>query len=726
MSLKQDVVVVNEFSVNHNGVGSRGSTPGHFVSRYMAREGATEALAPIRRDDADRFIMRYMAREGAVEHLDAAKGEVADKVSQAGGKGGVAFGYGDVSLSEEGLKAASKDIQDWFVKGHTVMKTVVSFNEEYLRRNKIIEPDFHLQKAGDYRGNIDQMRLRMAIMNGLRRMGAASFSDLRYVGVIQVDTKHVHAHLAMVDAGKGTLAKDGKQRGKLTKRQVSQLRRGIDSYLDEHKLVASLSAAVGYERRNVVSYIKRWAHESLAKRSDLQFLLAALPQDRRMWRASAHTPQMRKANELVSDLVDEQLNAPGSPLPDAMNEVIAYANNRARREGLKKSDWNKIVDQGYKKIKERCVNGVYAFLKSLPQEQLSVRTPMLDAMSMDYKQLVDQAADAKDDLVTFGVRLRSFATRMRYHKDKFEHNRRLAKEWESSYEAGVANDDSRVLHEFYAFESAWHRDCALKYQLLLPRFSDGGQFYDQLTKLNDYWSRLSELRGLRKDSSIVKMKDVDQAEALGQEIYGQSGGGLLASGPSGRAVLDGRIDAMSKRLDQMSQSLSDDAMMRGLKLNSSEDGYNLDEIEDDFAQVKGVDLHHLGFDFSADRPVGAKVAKNFIALANRRVRLANDVVAYLDSTGQGDKRSNFDLDDVKKMHECATEIVTNMADDGSSILKSRLAQLLADRRKELVERSATISLDEPTSNRLRSAIWNEVSHVEDELSEGRESLRELN
>lgn len=52
MSLKQSIVVVNEFSVPTPGGGkhggSRGGTPGAYVMRYMARKGATEPVAPIR------------------------------------------------------------------------------------------------------------------------------------------------------------------------------------------------------------------------------------------------------------------------------------------------------------------------------------------------------------------------------------------------------------------------------------------------------------------------------------------------------------------------------------------------------------------------------------------------------------------------------------------------------------------------------------------------------
>ena len=71
MSLKQQVVVVNQYTIKNaaTGKGSRGSTPGQYVTRYMARDQATQTLAPIRKAEMDAFIMRYMARASAVESL---------------------------------------------------------------------------------------------------------------------------------------------------------------------------------------------------------------------------------------------------------------------------------------------------------------------------------------------------------------------------------------------------------------------------------------------------------------------------------------------------------------------------------------------------------------------------------------------------------------------------------------------------------------------------------
>ena len=138
MGLKQDIVIVNEFSQPLPGGGSsRGATPGAYVTRYMARELATETVAPIRRSQVDDFVLRYMARSEAVETagVEDTPQTLKTTMAQAQGQGGVAFGYGQVSLSHDQLQAASADLQQKVMAGKTWMKTVISFDEDYLRRH---------------------------------------------------------------------------------------------------------------------------------------------------------------------------------------------------------------------------------------------------------------------------------------------------------------------------------------------------------------------------------------------------------------------------------------------------------------------------------------------------------------------------------------------------------------------------------------------------------------
>ncbi|MFE4834446.1 relaxase MobL [Arthrobacter sp. NPDC056691] len=752
MNLKTSIVVVNEFSVPQpGGKGSRGGTPGQYVERYMARNQATESLAPIQRLRTDDFILRYMARESAVERPGVTRSAAKARMREAQGKGGVAFGYGTVSLSDEQLKAASKDIQRHFDSGKTVLKTVLSFDGAYLRQHGIIDRDFHLEQAGDYRGHLDQMKLRMAIMHGLDRMssGTSGFDDLRYVGVIQVDTEHVHCHLAMVDAGHGKLARDGTQRGKLLDRHKSRLRRGMDAWLDEKQVVAHLSSAVGYERRNVTTFIKRWAHEQIRAESLPQFLLACLPEDRQLWRAGSNDRRMRKANRLVTELVTEQLERAGSPLPEAMEKVVDYANHRLEAENLSPAEWEALVVVGKTQIVERAVNGVYQMLRAMPGSELRVRTPMLEVMGMDYEQMVVLAADrgaagdgAEDDLVTFGFRLRSYASRLQHHKEKAARHRSLARQWEGTKKADVVEEDSRPLYEFYRFEEDYHRRVMSKYQYFLPFIGDARQWYGQQQEAAAYGQRLLSLMALRADASLQRMKDPDSAERMGREIYDQPGGRYLTDGERGRAVLDARIMAMKKVYDERLDGLRSELASSGLVLHvgrssSREVQKAADtpavsaELEitagagHDFDGVKALDLHHLGYDFVDDVEVGPTSRRMFVEAARERRRLLLAAMDYLDQTGQSEAISvHLPVDDVAAMARVSRELTAPAEgrSNGSSLLRSRIAQLRAEQEGAgEMRRSRTASLDAGLVVRVQARVdaavaGTDVAHGTDSLS----------
>ncbi len=732
MGLKQDIVVVNEYSVPlPGGKGSRGATPGDYVTRYLAREHATESLAPIRRLRTDDFIMRYMAREAAVERAGLTRTAAKAAMRQAQGDGGVAFGYGSVSLSDEQLKAASHDIQTAFESGKTVLKTVLSFDEAYLKKHGIVDEDFQCRQRGDYRGHIDQMKLRMAIMHGLDRMsvGSSGFDDLRYVGVIQVDTEHVHCHLAMVDAGIGTIAKDGTQRGKLLDRHKSRLRRGVDAWLEEKQAVAHLSSAVGYERRNVTTFIKRWAHDQILTESLPQFLLACLPADRTKWRAASNDASMQKANRLVTELVGEQLERAGSPMPAAMERIVDYANQRRESEGLSAAQWQRLIDRGRGQIMERAVNGVYQLLRALPAEELRVRTPILEIMSMDYEQIAVRAAErrpghdqAGDDIVSFGFRLRSYAARRRHHTEKAATYRDLARQWERANKADVAAEDSRALYDFYRFEEDYHRRLMSKYRHFLPFIGDVREWSEQQQLVADYGRRLLSLMALRADGSLQRMKNPDQAEDLGRTIYDQPGGRHLVAGRTGRKILDERIRTMRDTYDTRLAALRDDLASAGLVLRAGPAAPEPEEgravigeltisagTAHDFGEVKALDLHHLGYDFVTDIEIGPRARDVFTTAAAQRRRLLLAAMGYLDESGQPAAIADLPVDDVAAMTATSREL-TGSAADGRPMLRSRIAELRdAHEQSEPTSRSRASSLDAGLVVRVQARIDAAVS-----------------
>ena len=695
MGIKQDIVVVNEYTVpTPGGGGSRGGTPGQYITRYMARDLATETVTPIRRTRVDDFITRYMARADAVDTPGLRdKHTLKQRMAEAQGDGGVAFGYGEVSLSHDQLKAAAADVQRLFEEeGKTVMKTVISFDQEYLERTGIVEPGFKVGRKGDYRGNIDQMKLRMAVMRGMDRMGRALYDDLRWVAVIQVDTEHVHCHLSMVDAGEGTVMPDGTQKGKLPARGISLLRRGVDSWLDEKQQVAHLSSAVGHERRNVITYVKRWAHQQALREALPQFLLATLPADRRLWRLDTNRKEMAKPNRVVRELVSEVLDRPGSPMAEAMGAVHDYANHRRDTEGLSAQEWAALVDEGRARVIERGANAVYAVLRQLPARELVVRTPLLDVMGMDYEDLAARAASGKDedDLVGFSFRLRSYASRLEHHSTEQQAMHEEVRRWEAADEAGVASPGSRALYLWWLEEEEYQAACADKYRSFLPFTRALPGWEDKWAKVLDYDERLTSLEAMRSDATLRRTKDPSQAERIGLEVYGQRGGSLVSLGDDASlARLAARAEAMAERREAMVADLRSDLSQAGLVLEVEEDGETARAVpgtQRDFEEVKGLDLHRMGFDFSHDVEVGRRSRDAFVEAARRRQDALDGAVAYLEATGQHEAVDTLPRGEVASMSRLADEL----EGQDRPVLRSEIARLAAERAS--VRRSRTVRL----------------------------------
>lgn len=731
MGLKQDIVIVNEYSVplpktggssrGHKFKGSRGGSPGEYVLRYMARDGATEQVAPIRRHEVSDFVERYMARESATESLEVESiPDLKRRMKRGQGEGGVAFGNGSFSYSHERLTQESARLQQLFDAGHTFMKTVISFDQDYLKKHGLIPEDFALKRKGDYRGHLDQMKLRMAISQGMDRLGQAHYDDLRWVGVIQVDTEHVHCHLTMIDAGSGTVMPDGTQKGKIPQAGMSLMRRGIDAFLDEKQHVKHLSSAVGYERRNVASYVKRWAHQQMLAESLPQLLLATLPEDRRLWRSSSNDPTMRKPNRVVRELVEEVLAEPDSPMPAAMAKVHDYADRRRAEEQLTRRQWQQLVERGRGEIIERGVNGVYAMLRQLPADALRVRTPMLEVMGMDYEEIAARAHDAsrtrpasaEEDLVAFSFRLRSYSNRLEHHIGQREQHHRSVRTWEQENAAGRTAATSRVLYAFFQEEEEYHAMVAAKYRHLLNFLPAQPQWQAEWERVSHAGEQMLSLQSMRRDDSLRKLGSPAEAEQRGREIYGQAGGHLVALNTAeSLAVLDRRIverrQVYDRRLDELRMRFSAQGLRVQVVGDETVPGREPGRrrpvadirpgAEYDFEDVKTLDLHHMRFDFAQDVEVGSRGRSRFITRARLRAEQLQEAVTYLETSNQHDAVRFLPITDIERMNKLADTFET-----GSQHLPSEVAQLV--RSQAIARRSATVRLGQGLQHQVTGAV----------------------
>ena len=700
MGLKQSIVVKNQFTVKtgDNG-GRRGKTPGRYVLRYMARKDATEPIAPIRQSRADDFIKKYMVRKDATEPLRDPKlvKQTAEDVVRFGG---VAFGYGQIALSDEDLVKASDDIQKCFDEGKTVMKTVLSFDEDYLRENGIIDPNFVFQRAGDYKGHIDQMKLRKAIMSGLERFGR-SYDDLQYVGVIQVDTGHVHCHLAMVDKGVGKLAPNGEQKGKMTQRSMNQLRRGIDVALDDQKTIQFMASQYQTEKRNVKSFVKKMSYLAIDEHGLGQLMLAALPEDSRLWRADSNNKRMKRANNLAREFVNKMFEKEGSGYREAQASVLAYVNKRLDREGLSEKDKAMLIKNGYKKIEDKAINTVYETLRQYRGEDLTVHTRMMDIAVSD----LDDLAGQKDDpLAQFGDRLRSYSSRRKHHMEEKHKYKQRVRELEDTPNR---NEIADKFLEFYRFEAMYHAQLQAKYQSFLSFLPKRDVYEDRIKDLMDYEKRIVNLERMMNDKSMRRMNP-DNAEVFGFSTYGQRGGHYIAEKNTG--VLRTRLGIMQDKFDKNMDDLNEDLFDAGFKLVQEDDGFHLKpKLPYDFEDVKALDLHHLDYDFFYDADVSVGNVSRFVTTANERYELFKPVEEYLIRTDQEAQLEDFAVYDINKMKQYADDMKLK------PVLKSKISEA------GVIERAHnTIDLSRDLEKELQDVIQH-IMHeqVEDYFVEDR-------
>lgn len=415
MSLKQSIVVKSEYTIQNKttGKGSRGSSIDNFIYDYMARKGCSDVIYPLpdnsqdvvssgqtdnkydSDEELDAYVNRYMARESAVEKIrkDATDEEMFYNVDNADG---VAFSNDSISLSDAELKKLADDIQKAFLKGKTVKKTVISFDEEYLKSRGIVDKDLVVEERGAYKSAYDQAKLRSAITHGMKRLVGKS-KTTKWVAVIQNDTKHLHCHLCIVDTGKGIIMEDGTQKGKISQKDLSLLRRGVDAYLDEKQTVAALTADIQADTMQIKSLVVNALLKNDNEKLDefkskvfLESLMCLLPKNRSKWSANSNSKEMKKANLLVGDAVDKVLQS-SDKYKILLSKLDAYGECRREAEDLDDDMVVSLKKSGIAKIKTKCINSVYTECKAMLKSAKAVTpTDFIKTLASDNGALTTE------------------------------------------------------------------------------------------------------------------------------------------------------------------------------------------------------------------------------------------------------------------------------------------------------------------------------------------------
>lgn len=539
MGLKQSIIVKNQYThnnVNTPGKGSRGGTPGNYVLQYMARLEATEVLSPASFYDPETplydYSTRYMLREEATEALkdDSLVNVSVEKLKQdfrdIDALTGRAFGNRGASLSDQTVRDSSTKIQKAFDEGHAVQKIILSFDEEFLKENGVVDKDYQHNGRGSYKGHVDQLKLRLAVINGVDKMTKlGQYADPEWVGVIQLDTNHIHAHIALVDKdfSPSRMVDDTHDKGKLTQREINKMRRGIQSGLNDMKTIKSFQQSAAIERRNVISFVKDYSFDQAKDHGRMQVILAALPEKKHHWRYRTNRRDMKRANELATNYVtqlfeDEPVK---SGYLSAIQAVERYAKERQSNEDLTPNEQTKLIKNGKELIVERSVNGLYQSLKGFDKNTLPIQTATIDMQSASQDQLLSQIDKHHSEPVSdegvdfdpagFELRVRGYGKRLNHHAGKSQEYKMLIHTFDETNAVSPVAPEAFMLRRFYEEELQWNMGLTDKYRSF---FTLNGRD-DRLAKekhVPSYEALLERYTNLTKQSAFLT--DVDEGTAL--------------------------------------------------------------------------------------------------------------------------------------------------------------------------------------------------------------------
>lgn len=274
----KNIIVKNQYSLpDQSGKGSRGSSPKAYIHNYMSRATATASV--------DNYVENYM-------RVNKASGE----------RKGVAFTKNTLIANEDEIKRASNNIETRFKQGYPFMKTVVSFDTDYLIQTGVVPQGFKPKNKGDFIGNVDESKIRLAVKKACDNL-AKNFGDLEYVGCIHLDTKHVHVHLCMSDLeGERTYQKGtkvGEKHGKLNRKELDIFKLRVSDVLsnDRYKML---------HLQDVITAKHKLEFDALSDELiDFDKLGGLLPSNKGLWRYDSNATSMSDAKKYINSVFND-------------------------------------------------------------------------------------------------------------------------------------------------------------------------------------------------------------------------------------------------------------------------------------------------------------------------------------------------------------------------------------------------------------------------------------
>ena len=274
MLTERSITIMNQFT--NTSYSSQGATPANFVEDYMARNDATLTTYPVEQSD---FLSTNVTDPQSVyqnqkdillnrrKNYDPKRPNAQDWFDLTTLEGR-SFSQDGISLSKNLIHEEAKRMQEAFQKGHTVLKLVASFDNDYLK-----DLNVEKEKALNFHTDVDEMKLRLAVKKGCKALSdSLGYTKPLYIGSIQLDRDHPHAHIAMCETAPREKSRakffyDGHEWGQLSKADRNNMRQAINNDLEINQAINFFPSNQVEEGQHMAeTFSKKFANLGMQKR----------------------------------------------------------------------------------------------------------------------------------------------------------------------------------------------------------------------------------------------------------------------------------------------------------------------------------------------------------------------------------------------------------------------------------------------------------------------------
>lgn len=599
MSLDKNIVIVSKF-------GSK--SPGNYISRYTSREDATESL------EIGDYISKYSSRYSAAEQLKyehPTENEVASKDIELKGRDGILFGSNGLSYSEDELFQAAKDTQKAVDNGHIVIMPVISFEHEYLVERGIIPKDTpKATKAGDYRGKVDQLKLRQGITKMMdamhREMG---FSEPIWTGSIQTDTKNVHAHITTVESG---TPKDKRLKKVFKTREEKRPdMKWLTEQTDDYEMTIN---------EGLIEYVKdgeTLARQTTSQKGHPKFYTATVKTDEEEYVEKGMITE--KTRLKMRNAMDRELQA--------TKDIRPYVKEIGERRKLTKDLTSRVV-----LYNDTSVEKLQQLIAALPESKKAWRA---SSKRKDMQRPNELANELVDDIWTRlnkTIELDSFDESVKDYITVRTADEKLTQEKQDElYQGAYSRLREESINSIYkTAKTVKDKDKTVKRTKYSVKAASTEALQNEIEDMHDRKARGYDgavLNEYRERSYESRFKDA----VYESNRYQQSIEEYNTLSALGKTSEDSKVVQNHYRLEYVYHRKRADKYSY---LRFGEKNSNVSKTR--FKNVRGVDLVDMIYDYGPkdSRDVPRKVASNYKAQTEKRVEAMRGTMRYLIQTGQ--------------------------------------------------------------------------------------------